>query len=85
MVPFLSGIAETDPPPLEAEEVGEGLKTRAKEFWRAQQGQALLGGLGIQRVRSLDAAGGFGTKDPYAVIVSAVDIPAHAEIADLDH
>lgn len=26
-----------------------------------------------------------GTKNPYAVIVGAVDIPAHAKIADLDH
>lgn len=26
-----------------------------------------------------------GTKDPYTVIVGAVDIPAHAEITNLDH
>lgn len=28
---------------------------------------------------------GAGTQDPYAVVVGAVDIPAHAEIADLNH
>lgn len=29
--------------------------------------------------------GGTGTKDPYAVIVGAVDVPAHAEVADLNY
>ena len=38
-----------------------------------------------RRVYSFEAGGGVGLKDPYAIVVGAVDIPAHAEIADLNH
>lgn len=45
---------------------------------RAWQGQAQGGD-------SASGWGGAGTQDPYAVVVGAVDIPAHAEIADLHY
>lgn len=94
MVPFPSGIVETDPPPLGAEGIGGGLKTRAREsrtLFRSRKGSCPVragtwsGGTWHQGVYSSDAGGGGGMKGPYAVIVGAVDIPAHAKIADLDH
>ena len=92
MVPCPSGTVETDPPPLMAKGVGGGLKNqdqRVSDPTPPEEGVASKGmpstGTRPRRVYSLEAGGGVGLKDPYAIVVGAVDIPAHAEIADLNH